>query len=102
MNAVFRAISDPTRRGILDALARKDESVMELAKDFEITLPAVSQHLKILKRAGLVSGQREGRRIFYRLRPGPLRLVSRWVHPYERFWSAKLHALHAHLGRRHG
>jgi DNA-binding transcriptional ArsR family regulator len=102
VNAVFRAIADPTRRGILDTLARKDESVMELAKDFEITLPAVSQHLKVLKQAGLIRGQREGRQIFYRLNPAPLRQVSRWVHPYERFWRTKLDALHAHLRKRHG
>jgi DNA-binding transcriptional ArsR family regulator len=102
MNAVFRAISDPTRREILDALARGDDSVMELAKDFAISLPAVSQHLKVLKQAGLVRGQRDGRRIVYRLNPAPLRLVSRWVHPYERFWRRKLDALHAHLRRRHG
>ena len=102
MNAVFRAIADPTRREILDALAKRDESVMELAKDFAMSLPAVSQHLKVLKRAGLVDGQREGRRIFYRLNPAPLREVSRWVHPYERFWRSRLAALRTHLGRRHG
>lgn len=102
MNAVFRAIADPTRRQILDTLARREESVMELAKDFEISLPAVSQHLKVLKQAGLIRGQREGRQIFYRLNPAPLRVVSRWVHPYERFWRMKLDALQAHLRRRHG
>ena len=75
---------------------------MELAKDFEISLPAVSQHLKVLKQAGLIDGQREGRQIFYRLNPAPLRVVSRWVHPYERFWRMKLDALQAHLRRRHG
>jgi len=102
MNAVFRAIADPTRRQILDALARREECVMELAKDFEISLPAISQHLKVLKQAGLIHGQREGRQIFYRLDPAPLRVVSRWVHPYERFWRMKLDALQAHLRRRHG
>ena len=102
MNAVFRAIADPTRREILDALARKEESVMELAKDFAMSLPAVSHHLKVLRQARLVSGRRRGRRIIYRLNPTPLRLVSRWVHPYERFWKARLDALDAHLRRRHG
>jgi DNA-binding transcriptional ArsR family regulator len=102
MNAVFRAIADPTRRDILDVLARKEESVMELAKDFDISLPAVSQHLKVLRRAGLIIGEREGRQVFYRLNPAPLHEVSRWIRPYERFWRTKLDALHAHLRRRHG
>jgi DNA-binding transcriptional ArsR family regulator len=102
VNAVFRAIADPTRREILDSLARREESVMALAKDFEMSLPAVSQHLKVLKQAGLVSGQRSGRQIIYRLNPAPLRHISRWVHPYERFWRSRLDALDAHLGRRHG
>lgn len=102
MNAVFRAVADPTRRGILDTLARREESVMALAKDCEMSLPAVSQHLKVLKQAGLVSGQRAGRRIIYRLNPEPIRHIARWVHPYERFWRRRLEALDAHLRRRHG
>ena len=102
MNEVFRAIADPTRREILDALSRKEESVMELAKDFNMSLPAVSQHLKVLREARLISGDRQGRRIFYRLNPKPLRLVARWMHPYERFWKNRLDALDDHLRRRHG
>lgn len=102
MNAVYRAIADPTRREIMDRLANKDESVMELAKDFDMSLPAVSQHLKVLQQARLISGHREGRQIFYRLNPAPLRDVSRWVHSYERFWKTRLHALHHYLRRQHG
>src|SRR5258708_4031163 len=102
MNIVFRAIADPTRRKILDVLAKNEESVMELAKDFDMTLPAVSQHLKVLKEARLIAGRRAGRQIFYRLNPAPLREVSRWIRSYERFWRTRLHALESHLRRRHG
>lgn len=102
MSTVFRAIADPTRREILDSLARHEESVMEIAKYFDMSLPAVSQHLKILQKAGLISAHREGRYIFYRLNPTPLRQVSDWVGSYERFWRTRLHALRAHLRRRHG
>lgn len=102
MDVIFRAIADPTRRGILNSLARQDESVTALAKDFDISLPAVSQHLKVLQNAGLVSGSRKGRFIYYRLNAAPLREVSRWIQPYERFWNARLDALEAHLRKRHG
>src|SRR5579864_6663083 len=102
MNVVFRAISDPTRRNILDRLAVQEESVMELAKDFDMSLPAVSQHLKVLQEAKLIAGHREGRQIFYKLDATPLRDVSRWIGSYERFWRTRLHALGAHLRRTHG
>lgn len=103
MNAVYRAISDPTRREILDLLLDKDEeSVKELTKDFEMSLPAISQHLKVLREAGLIARRREGRHIFYRLNPDPLYGVARWIHTYERFWKKKVNALEAHLRRRHG
>ncbi len=101
MNEVFKAIADPTRREILDSLARKEESVTELAKAFSMSLPAVSQHLKVLQDARLIVGHREGRYVFYRLSPAPLRAVAQWLNPYERFWRARLNALDAHLRRRH-
>jgi DNA-binding transcriptional ArsR family regulator len=93
MNGVFRAIADPTRREILDRLAVQEESVMALAKDFAMSLPAVSQHLKVLQEAKLISGHRQGRQIFYRLSPAPLRDVSRWIGSYERFWRTRLSAV---------
>ena len=97
MENVYRAIADPTRRGILDSLAKHDESVMALAKGFDMSLPAVSQHLKVLQNARLITGRRKGRQIFYRLNPAPLREVSRWIDRYERFWQARLDRLEAHL-----
>jgi DNA-binding transcriptional ArsR family regulator len=97
MDVVFRAIADPTRRGILDSLAKREESVTEIAKGFDISLPAVSQHLRVLQTANLITGHRKGRQIIYRLNPIPLREVSRWIKTYERFWEASLDRLEAHL-----
>ena len=102
METVFRAIADPTRRGILDSLAKNDGSVMELAKGFEMSLPAVSQHLKVLREANLITGHRKGRQIFYHLNPDPLRQVFRWIRVYEKFWENRLDALDSHLRKRHG
>ncbi|MFI5304271.1 MAG: ArsR/SmtB family transcription factor [Nitrospiria bacterium] len=103
MKAILRAIADPTRREILDMLVVKnEESVKELTKDFHMSLPAISQHLRVLKEAGLIAGRRDGRHILYRLNPAPLFEVARWIHPYERFWKTKLETLAAHLKRRHG
>jgi DNA-binding transcriptional ArsR family regulator len=102
MDAVFKAIADPTRRRILDHLALHEDSVLELAKDFDISLPAVSQHLKVLRRAELVQGERQGRQIVYRLNATPLLGVSRWIGSYERFWRTRLDALGSHLRKKHG
>lgn len=93
----FRAISDPTRRAILDALASGERAVGELGEHFPISQPALSQHLRVLRDAGLVAPRRDGRRRLYRLRPEPLRAVYDWVAHYERFWDAKLDALGAYL-----
>lgn len=102
MDTIFRAISDPTRREILDFLTRDEKPVAELAKSFDISLPAVSQHLKVLQKANLVTTRRKGRQIFYQLNAAPLRQVSRWVQAYERFWNVRLSALDQHLSKRHG
>ena len=102
MNTVFRAVADPTRRAILDSLANNEESVLNLAADFDMTLPAVSQHLRVLQDAQLVTSRRDGRKIFYKLNPEPLTEMARWLHPYERFWRKRLKALGEHLRRKHG
>lgn len=90
---VFRAIGDPTRRAILDALAGGERSVNELVARFDQSQPAISQHLKVLRDAGLVTPRKDGRRRLYRVEAGPLREVYDWVAHYERFWDAKLGAL---------
>ena len=97
---VFRAVADPTRRQLLDRLADGGESMMKLAESFEISLPAVSQHLKVLREAGLVEERREGRLRIYTLVPGPLREVSDWIGHYEQFWQTRLRKLGDHLKKR--
>jgi DNA-binding transcriptional ArsR family regulator len=98
MTDVFFAIADPTRRRLLDLLgAQPGQPVHELAVPFSMTRPAVSQHLRILRDAGLVVEQRVGRERRYRLRAAPLHAVSEWVNQYERFWHEHLTSLGTYL-----
>jgi|SRR5579863_3466078 DNA-binding transcriptional ArsR family regulator len=94
---IFFAVSDPTRREILDLLLVSECSVGDLVRPFRISQPAISQHLRILREAGLVRVRRQGRERRYRLRGAQLRAVYDWVAHYERFWTEKLHALGAYL-----
>jgi DNA-binding transcriptional ArsR family regulator len=90
---VFHAIACPARRALLDKLSSREQTVRSLAARFEMTLPAVSQHLQVLRRAGLVTSRRAGRWRVYRLHAEPLRDVMAWLHAYDRFWVARLQAL---------
>ncbi len=95
---VFQAIADPTRRQILTQLRGGDEQTpTQIAAPLTMTLSAVSQHLKILREAGLVSVRRSGRERWYRLEAHPLREVSEWTRTYERFWTEKIEALSDYL-----
>ncbi|WP_189055748.1 ArsR/SmtB family transcription factor [Longimycelium tulufanense] len=94
---VYHAIADPTRRRILDLLARSERPVRDIAAPFEMSRPAVSQHLRILREAGLVSERRVGRQRIYRLRAEPLREVEEWVRGYRRFWADRMRALGEYL-----
>ena len=94
---VFYAIADPTRRALLDLLAQGEEPVNALAQRFEMSRPAISQHLAILLRTRLVRARRVGRERRYRLQPKPLERIYDWVALYERFWKEKLSALGEHL-----
>ena len=94
---VFHAIADPTRRRLLDLLGEGERPVRSLAEPFDITRPAISQHLRILREAGLVSERRVGRERRYRIEPDRLREVSDWVARYERFWQDRLDRLGRHL-----
>ena len=96
---VFEAVSEPTRRAMLDLLAAGERSVGELVDRFDVTQPAISHHLRILREAGLVKTRRAGRQRFYRLQARPLRQIHDWVAHYERFWTVKLNALGEHLRR---
>ena len=93
LDEVFSALSDPTRREILVALADGERSVSELAEPFDISLPAISKHLSVLERAGLITRQREGRVRHCRLEPEPLADALRWIASYGRFWEDSFDSL---------
>jgi DNA-binding transcriptional ArsR family regulator len=97
LDAVFGALADPTRRAILARLARGEASVSELAAPFRMSLPAVSKHLAILGRAGLLARRKEGRVHRCRLAPGPMQEASEWIAGYRRFWEKQFDALAAFL-----
>jgi DNA-binding transcriptional ArsR family regulator len=90
---VFAAISHPVRRRILDLLAEEDRPVNAIASNFAMSRPAVSQHLRVLLDAGLVSEQRHGRERRYRLVPEELAVIYGWLAHYERFWKGRLQSL---------
>jgi DNA-binding transcriptional ArsR family regulator len=94
---VFAALADPTRVRILDLLRRRERSVGELVDRFDLTQPAVSQHLRVLKEAGLVASRVQAQRRIYRINPAPLRELDAWLRPYRRFWARELDALERHL-----
>ena len=94
---VFGAISHPARRRMLDLLVEADRSVNTIAGQFQMSRPAVSQHLRILLDAGLVTEQRHGRERRYRLVPERLGPVRDWIAHYERFWDDHLQRLQKHL-----
>jgi DNA-binding transcriptional ArsR family regulator len=87
---VLTAISHPTRRAIIGQLANGPARFLEVAKPFDTALNAVTKHLKMLERAGLIERQKQGREVFISFRAEPLREVAGWVHEYERFWNARL------------
>lgn len=89
----FSAIADPTRRAILDALRRQERSAGDIAALFPVSRPAISRHLRVLRGAGLIRERRESRSRIYRLEPGPLREVERWLDQYRGFWGARLQQL---------
>jgi DNA-binding transcriptional ArsR family regulator len=97
LDAVFSALSDPTRRRIIARLRAGEASVSDLAQPFEITLPAVTKHLAVLERAGLVKHRKRGRVRTCRLVAAPLRSAEAWIAPYRIFWDKRFDALEAHL-----
>lgn len=97
ISTTFAALADPTRRAILARLAGGETSVTELARPFEMTLPAVSKHLKVLERAGLIARGREAQWRPCRLDAGPLRDVADWVEHYRRYWEESFERLDDYL-----
>jgi len=97
LSATFAALADPTRRAILARLALGETSVTELAKPFDMSAPAVSKHLKVLERAGLIARGREAQWRPARLKAGPLKDVAKWIEQYRRFWEESLDRLDDYL-----
>ena len=97
LSATFAALADPTRRAILARLASGETSVTELAAPFEMSLPAISKHLKVLERAGLIARGREAQWRPCRLEAGPLKDVAKWIEFYRRFWEQSFDRLEEYL-----
>jgi DNA-binding transcriptional ArsR family regulator len=87
---VFTAISHPTRRAIIGQLAAGPARFTDIAEPFDTALNAVTKHLKLLERAGLIKRKKQGREVYISLRAEPLREVAIWVHEYERFWNTQI------------
>lgn len=99
VSSTFAALADPTRRAILARLAMGETTVLELAEPFEMSLPAVSKHLKVLERAGLIERSREAQKRPCRLRAEPLRVASDWIEQYRQFWEESFDRLDEYLKR---
>ena len=97
LSATFSALADPTRRAILARLTLGETSVGELAAPFDMTLPAISKHLKVLERAGLIARGRDAQRRPCRLAASPLREISDWVADYRQFWEQRFDRLEEYL-----
>ncbi len=99
LSVIFAALADPTRRAILTRLADGDATVLELAEPFAISLPAISRHLKVLERAGLISRSRSAQWRSSTLQAQPLAEAVGWMEQYRRFWDTNFDRLDAHLRR---
>jgi DNA-binding transcriptional ArsR family regulator len=102
LSATFAALADPTRRAILSRLASGETSVTELAEPFDMSLPAVTKHLKVLERAGLITRSREAQWRPCRLEARPLHEAADWVEQYRQFWEQRLDRLDAYLKKIQG
>jgi DNA-binding transcriptional ArsR family regulator len=92
-DAAFSALADPTRRAVLDLLRAGTRPAGDIARAFTVSRPAISKHLRILRRAHLVEERREGRHRMYHLNPEPLKAVDSWLNQYRQFWTASLNNL---------
>jgi|SRR5690348_2891695 len=91
--AAFSALADPTRRAVLDLLLRGSLPAGQIAREFPVSRPAISKHLRLLRRARLVRAHRVGRQRFFELNPGPLKFVDMWLSRYRAFWQSELSSL---------
>jgi DNA-binding transcriptional ArsR family regulator len=95
----LQALADPTRRQIVELLAERDRDAGEIASHFEVSRPAVSRHLRVLREHGLVRSRGEAQRRIYSLDPGPLEEIDAWLARYRVFWASRLDALDVQLRR---
>jgi DNA-binding transcriptional ArsR family regulator len=98
---VFGVLANPVRRQLLEALRDGPRAVNDLASRFDLGRPAVSEHLQVLRQAGLVTEEPRGRQRFYHLRAEPLAEIGEWLHPFERFWRERLRSLRDILDEEH-
>jgi DNA-binding transcriptional ArsR family regulator len=96
-DTVFRALADPSRRAIFESLTRGEAAVKDITARFDISQPAVSQHLATLRSAGLVTERRDGRLVYYRVEPKGLRPLIDWIAHYQAFWFERIDRLRALL-----
>ena len=101
-NKIFQALADPSRRAIFESLTHGEAAVKDLTARFDITQPAVSQHLAALKDAGLVQGRREGRCVYYRVEPSGMKPLIDWIAHYRVFWTDRVDRLERLLEKMDG
>ena len=99
---IFQALADPSRRAIFESLTRGEAAVKDLTARFNISQPAISQHLSALKEAGLVNGRRDGRFVYYRVEPGGLKPLIDWITHYRAFWTEHVDRLERLLDKMDG
>lgn len=100
LDRVFSALADPTRRAILQALTQRPSTITELAKPFPVSFNAISKHVMVLERAGLVHREIEGREHYCWIDPDPLAEANLWLEHYRRFWERRLEALQVYVARK--
>lgn len=101
LDQVFSALGDPTRRAILQALARRPATISEIARPFPVSFNAISKHVMVLEQAGLVRREIRGREHHCRIDPRPLREANIWLEDYRQFWEARLDALELYVARKY-
>ena len=100
LDRVFSALADPTRRAILQALTRHPATINEIAKPFPVSLNAVSKHVMVLERAGLLRREVKGREHYCWIEPYPLRYADAWLKKYQQFWEQRMDALESYVARK--
>jgi DNA-binding transcriptional ArsR family regulator len=101
LDRIFSALADPTRRAILRALTRHASTINEIAKPFPVSLNAVSKHVMVLERAGLLRREIKGRQHYCWIEPRPLREADEWLEQYREFWEQRMDALEAYVARKY-